>query len=437
MNTSAASREADASLLVSIIEGRAWVASKIRNLHFRKSCRILNRTFRGKAPLTDLLRPWCRDLLLPVARCSDLLSKPHALSWQIIPALVRVAAFSCNWVRAPSDWKPETGISPEEQWSSLLRHLFAKWPVPAFMDSVWLLPGDIIRRERHWYCHFAEGGSWRTARDMPPGISRRTIHHAMGAPARLTLIQALRWGQLQALGARQELVDAVLASPMAKLLSHEAIWSRLLEKVAACPHFEERDFGVIADLLVDLLDHGHEKRVGWLLDQSLPELRRHCYRRWQSLLNAAEANGISFRDKLLTRSGLRAELRHFSNSRWDPMEGVSPFEVTPHAGDGDASGWTIVELRCHARLAREGRSMRHCVEDYWRCCHAGRCAIFSLARRLTGDDAGKIIPHVTIEVHRKSRRVVQLRGKWNRYPPPFERSLIGEWARRNGLKMAV
>lgn len=437
MNTSAALREADASVLVPIIEGRAWVASKIRNPHFRKSCRILNRTFRGKGALTDLLRPWCRDLFLPVASCSDLLSEPHALSRQIVPALVRVAAFSCNWIRSPADWRPRGGLGAGEQWASLLRHLFAKWPVPAFMDSVWLLPGDLVRRERHWYCHIAEGGSWRTARDMPAGISRRALHYAMDAPCHLSFVQALRWGQLAALGAGQDLVEAVLSSSMASRLSHEAIWSRLLEKVCADAHFNANDFGAIADLIADLLDHDHEKRACWLLDQSLQDLRRHCYRRWQSLLDAAESNGIRFREKLLMHAGLRAELRHFSNSRWEPMEGVAAFEVFRSQRYEEPSGWMITELRSHARLAMEGKVMRHCVEDYWRRCHGGRCAIFSLARRLSGEDAGKMIRHVTIEVHRTSRRIVQLRGKWNRRPLPFERSLIEEWAQKNGLKMAV
>ncbi|QJE96021.1 PcfJ domain-containing protein [Luteolibacter luteus] len=348
-----------------------------------------------------------------------------------------MAAFSCNWIRSPQDWNPGSDLPVEEQWSSLLRHLFAKWPVPAFMDSVWMLPGDLVRKERRWYCHIAEGGSWRSALDLPRGLSRRAIHLAMDSPAHLDLVQAFRWGQLRALGAKEELVGEVLASSMAKRLSNEAIWSRLLEKVAACPGFEPSDFGIIADLVVDLLDHGHEQRAGWLLDHSLPDLRGHCYRRWQSLLNAAEANGIRFRDKQLTRSGLRAELRHFSNSRWDPMEGVSAFEIIRRTGLGELFGWTIVELRCHARLAREGDAMRHCVEGYWRACHAGRCAIFSLARRPAGEDSDKIIPHVTIEVHRESRRIVQLRGKWNRWPFPLERSIIEEWAHRNGLEMAV
>lgn len=437
MNSCAASREADALVLVPIIEGRAWIASRIRNLHFRRCCRILNRTFQRKGELTDLLRPWCKDLFLPVARRSELLSTPHPLSRQIIPALVRVAAFSCNWIRAPQDWNPEARLTVVEQWSCLLRHLFAKWPVPDFMDSVWLLPGDLIRKERRWYCHIAEGGSWRSAVDIPTEFSRRTLHLAMDAPAHLTLVQAFRWGQLRALGAKEELVDEVLASSMAMRLSHQAIWTRLLEKVTASSQFEVCDFGVIADLLMDLLDHGHEKRVGWLLDHSLPKLRRHCYRGWQALLNAAEANGLRFRDKRLTRAGLRAELKHFANSRWDPMEGVSQFEILRRTGLGPLSGWTIVELRCHARLAQEGKSLRHCVEVYWRRCHAGRCAIFSLARRPAGDEAGKVIPHLTIEVHRESRRVVQVRGKWNRSPLPFERSIIEEWARRNRLKMAV
>lgn len=437
MNSRAFRAGSDASVVATIIAGEPWTAAAIRNPHFRRSCRALNRTFHNRNPLAELIAPWCQKLIPLVAERSRLLSEAHALQNQIVPALVRVSSNTHSWLRDPKDWWPSPGDEPIAQWRSLLRHLFAEWPIPFFLDSVWLLPGGIFRPERMWYLHLGKGGSWRSAEKMPQAITRRALHHAMQAPDDLDAYQALRWGQLRSLGAGEYLISEVLQSRMVRDLEHEELWSRLLEKVAADQSFDHRDFGVIADVIRGLLARHRTNHADSVVNLPLPELKLYCHRHWQRILGQARAMGIRFRHDDVRHPGLRGELYHIAGATWVPMDDVNPFEIQRRSPAGTPSRWTISEHCSHAWLARDGKVLRHCVGVYWRRCFAGDSAIFSLCQYPLAWDSSKMITRVTIEVDPHSRRIVQARGKWNRPPDRFERDLIRIWAGQNQLKMAV
>ncbi|WP_193212425.1 PcfJ domain-containing protein [Luteolibacter marinus] len=429
---------ADLSIVSGIIAGRPWVAATVKNPHLRKHGRALGRTFRQGRAVTDELRGPCLRLFESVARQSQLLVRGHPLERDLVPMLVRVAAYAAEWLRPPEAWRAPAGAAPKEQWEDLLRHLFVEWPMPGFFYSAWRVRGDLRVLERDWFCHVGGGGSWRKAVDFPPSISSRAVHHALMAPADLTIRQALRWGQLMALGAPQALVDDVLGSGMVGDLSNDAVWSRLFAKLVAAGDFDAREFGVIADVLLELMAHFHFNFVRRLLDRPLAELRRHAFGRWRGLLAAAAAEGIRFRNPDVTRTGLRAELRHLTEAAWEPMPGIARFEVERREqGVEKSSVWWIGERLNHAQLMAEGREMRHCVSGYWRRCRSGRSAIFSLRQLHPAVAPERVVSRLTIEVDRGTRRIVQARGKWNRWPDEMEFGILAEWARSNGLGLAV
>jgi len=310
-------------------------------------------------------------------------------------------------------------------------------PIPQFLDSVWLLPGCILIPERRWYLHVGKGKSLRTAEKMPQAITRRALHHAMQAPEHLDVHQALRWGQLRSWGASADLVAEVLQSRMVNDLGHGEEWSRLLEKVSADPAFDPRDFGMIADLIRELLTRSRTNHVHILLNLPLSELRDHCYRHWKKIYDYARACSIPFRQDDMRHAGLRGELNHIGTARWSPMDEVRSFEILRVSPAGTPSRWTISEQCSHVRLLTEAAYMRHCVGRYWRRCSKGNSAVFSLSQYPLEMEPGRMIPRLTIEVHPATRRVVQVRGRWNRPPDPFERNLIRIWAERNQLKVAV
>jgi hypothetical protein len=263
------------------------------------------------------------------------------------------------------------------------------------------------------------------------------VHFALHAPAGLTVCQALRYGQLAALGASEGLKEEVLASAMTRDLAHDDFWSPLLAKIAAARDFDPREFGVVADVIAELLQHGHFNRARHMIGLPFAELRRHAFRRWRGLLEAAKAEGVRFRDPDLTRAALRAELRHFSESGWEPMRDVGRFETVRSEGYESPSLWLIHERLNHAQLTAEGEVLRHCVAGYWRRCREGHSAIFSLVQFHPAVVYKRMVPRLTIEVERSSRRVVQARGKWNRSPDATEYRVLEEWAKRNELRLAV
>ncbi|MCW1924858.1 PcfJ domain-containing protein [Luteolibacter arcticus] len=427
----------DLAIVTDIIAGRPWVASHIQNPCFRKHGRALGRMFRPPRKVTASLRDPCQRLAEALAIHSHLLDRPHPLSAELVPMLARVAAYSGRWLRSPDSWRPPSRLSPEECWQDLLHHLFAAWPVPGFFESAWRIRGALHLIERDWYCHLAQGGSWRRAEGFPRSITGRAVHHALQAPATVSIRQALRWGQLVTLGASDALSDEVLAHRLVGDFSNDELWSRLLAKVAAAREFDPREFGVIADVLVELLDHDHVNRARLLVDLPLGELRRHAFRRWRSLLDAAIVEGVHFRDTDLTRGGLRAELRHLSDASWAPMPDVTPFEIVCAEGFAAPSVWVFRERLCHAQLLAEGRELRHCVAGYWRRCRSGKSAIFSLRQLHPAVVPARIVPRLTIEVERATRRIVQVRGKWNRWPGEFEFRVLKRWADAQALTLAV
>ncbi len=438
MTSSGFSREVDAATLATIAGGKTWTAASVRSLCLRRHCRELNKTIvRLPARIAADFRNACQNLFQAVALRSDLLHVAHPLERDIVPALIRVARYHRFWIREVPDWEGAAGLPPGEQWSSLLRHLFAKYPMPRFFDSAWRAAGRTKYLERDWFCYIARGGSWRKAGHMPPSITAKALHHAMSAPADLTVRQALRWGQLSAIDASQELVQQVLASPMVRDLSNDATWSRLFVKLAAAREFDPRDFGIIADLLLELHRQDQWDRAALLVAEPLASLRSHSYRRWRELQRIAAEDGVSFRDADLFRPGLRTQLLNVARASWNPMPDVMPFDLKPRSTDAHSSRWTIRERLTQAQLMREGRTLRHCVDLYWRRCKSGRSAIFSLAEWREMEEGEKEYPRVTIEVDKASRRIVQIRARWNNQARMVEQELIAKWAAANGLKIAV
>jgi hypothetical protein len=69
---------------------------------------------------------------------------------QIIAGLLDMASHQTHWLRSVEDWTP-IGDSALPQFRSLALHLFARYPVPVFMTSVWLRDRDAKSvRQQGW-----------------------------------------------------------------------------------------------------------------------------------------------------------------------------------------------------------------------------------------------------------------------------------------------
>lgn len=418
----------------SIIAGEPWVARSIENNNLRQHCRLLGRTFRGKHPLTDSIRAPTLRILRAIADGCGALTNTHPSDFQLIPAVARMASYSRRWIRQPEDWEGENSTCPHVILHSIASHLFCRWELPLFFSSAWLVKGDLTYLEREWYCRVGAGESFRALPGMPPSITSRALHLAREAPPCLTIRRALRWGQVKALGGSEAFLSEVLSSRMVNDLSNDAVWSRLFEKLISSPVCHPGSFGIISDALMEVIEEDGWERARDLVSRPYRELLAHCRRYWLAILDIVRAGSAEWSRIDIQCPGVRAELRERMSKRWTRLPGAKPFKGMVQ--EGKMSGmFHIVELTHQWQLVQEGFRMRHCVATYGPPCTANSCSIFSVRTEEIVGGKRVTTSHLTIEVWRRTRTVVQVRGRRNSYCNPERVPLLRTWAAEMNLKL--
>ena len=101
---------------------------------------------------------------------TDLLVDPDGPRYAL--ALLALSAHHRDWVRPLQDWRaPSYNAARQFRW--LVRHLIARFDVPAFLDTAWLngLTPDAVKHQA-WYKHIASGRNIRTADDLPMHLTK-------------------------------------------------------------------------------------------------------------------------------------------------------------------------------------------------------------------------------------------------------------------------
>ncbi len=418
---------ASSLVVTNIIDGKPWTAASIKNNHLRQHCHILGRAFAKPNQLTDTLKPSFRRLLCIATQRSHLLTHFHPDKLDCVTLLLRVANYADRWLRPPESWQPDQTVPPASQWRSLLAHLFQAYPLPEFFDSAWFTFGALAHLERDWYCHVAAGGSLRRAPGMPRSVSARALHRMLRAPGKLTIRQALRWGQAQAAGCSRRLTWEILRSAMVNDLSHDGLWSRLLQKIAAAAHFPARDWSLLVDGLQYTLKREGLPKALRLLDLPWRDLRNHCRMLFVSCLHVLQSDGGIFGEVHLKKSAFRQELLHLAQAVWPTMPKANRVAIIY---DPDTI-WSFHELNSLSQLLLETKIHKHCVASYRKHCQSGSSAIFSM--RGQSVHSADVTRRLTLEVDRRSREITQVRGRWNRRAYDAENRAIARWAEQNKL----
>lgn len=324
-----------------------------------------------------------------------------------------------QWRRSLDDWRPRSH-NHKKQFASLLRHLLADYPVPAFLDAAWLRRDRLSYAYRDLFIAIGRGEPIRTAK-LPAVMNRKTLHHFLLAPDHYTIEGAVRWGQVQALGGSARLSDALVATPLGRNFSNDDFWQTVIGFFVQNPMLDTAQIGPI----VDYIDHRKfrptdvvqpdgtvvqlpPEQPGFSMARRTVESLIQHMERWHEALGHGKAGGPEY----WAPSGI-AELR------WET--GLKHKRI-----------WTIRELRSRQALQLEGKTMGHCVASYSRSCAAGRCSIWSMV--VTDKDGSH--GRVTIEVSRQ-RVIVQCRGKRNALPEPQERDVLKRWAEQEKLGLAT
>jgi hypothetical protein len=415
--------------------GRDVAAARIARtrLESRKGAPLLAAIFRGEMTAADFTQPQfvaicqalqCFDavdptrevfqsLLEQAGRHSNLLRAGHAIAALgrqpgncFVSGLAAIAQQSAAWVRALKDWKPQSH-NPRKQFASLLYHLFCRWPVPEFMNAAWF-QWDVEKgvEQQRWYLHLARGESIRTA-GLPIAYTKRMAHYFLRAPADLTIEEALRWGQVRALGGCEQLARATLGTHLAMTFDDDEFWTAAIR-----------------------LFINHSNPALW---------RVHIGPVCDYLQQAKLAPGFSLQGRTLSSLLRQMGLWHRSlaGNSAEPME-WSPAPIRPfvHVEGSEAAGtrriWTITELLSTDALLHDGRTQQHCVATYAQACAQGETSIWSLELE---DAIGKR-KVLTIEVNRTTRIIRQAKGKQNRLPTEQQLELLRRWSQEASLVLA-
>jgi hypothetical protein len=425
----------------------ARLAQKKREL--RRPEKVLERIFSGELHENEVTQPHlkavCRacksaqdsrrtrvafhELLQHVSVGSGLVSGQPVIGqygWQVgntfVDGLLALARHSRNWMRPVAEWKPQTH-NTRRQFASLARHLFAEWPVPAFMDSVWFLGnGRGAVQQQEWFLHVGSGQNIRTA-DLPLPYTKRMAHHFMQAPPDLTVAAALRWGQIHGLGGSERLVRAVVGTRFGTDFEHNDFWVTVLQFLIANPMLDVAHVGPIIDFI-------HQQRfvsqdvfvAPGVVERKGPAQPNFTMkgRTPASLLRQVEA----WHRTLAKTEQPKAE--------W-ARSGIAGFEFVEGAErGGNLKIWTLTELLSTKALVAEGRKMKHCVATYAHSCARGTCSIWTLEVETFEGRAKRL----TVEVQNAARLICQARGKCNALPAEKHRAILRRWAEQAGLQLA-
>ena len=355
------------------------------------------------------------ELLLYLEDNSDLLKEPT-----YIQGIAAFANHHKSWIRSAETWKVKKH-NRDRQFSELARHLLAAYEVPLFMDSVWF-NGNVTHQ--HWFKHIGTGQNIRTAPDIPIPLTKKMAHHFLKAPRHYTIEEALRWGQVHALGGDRYLANALRGTRLTETFSNNDFWINVIRFFIANPMLDVSHVNPIVDYIWHqkyenqrvFVERGVAREIGpaqpnFSIRGRTPETLLRQVEAWHGELGR-EAKGGEL-------EWIRSEIGEFHT-----LEGSEALQ--------NMKFWSIRELLSSDELIDESRALKHCVSTYARSCHIGRSSIWSM--EIEDENGRRKI--LTIEVVPRAKVIRQVRGKGNRSPTPKEKDLLGRWAEQEGLRLA-
>jgi len=339
-----------------------------------------------------------------------------------VDALVHLSRSKHAHMRLAADWAGTTA-SWQPAVTSLASHLICQYDVPAFLTSSWYASDTHADTKRGWFVAYSRGMSFRSL-CLPMVMTRKMEDIFLTSKNHLPVEHAMRRAELLALGASAQIVDAVLATPLATNLRHSAFWRTFwIFLIANANVVDPAQIGPMIDY-IDTIRHQSVtvETLNGRMEVGPPQPTFSMKGRTvQSMLRLMQDWHRSLR--------IGGPVCYWNRSPFAPL-------VLEDANQEDPETpryWQIVELTDSAQLRKEGSALHHCVASYaWRC-RSGISSIWSL-RLWRGEKFRHVL---TIEVNLSKRAVVQARGLNNRNACGKPRQLLESWALRERLRIAV
>jgi len=315
--------------------------------------------------------------------------------------ILNLPKFSQYWIRPPEDFKSKSH-SPSKQISALLRHLFAKYKTPEFLNTCFVSETNIPI-----FVHIAQGGNIRTASNKLPKLTKAQAHIFHTTSQYIGLEQAIIRAQAISYKVEERLLPSVINNPRIQVFAQNAFWQTFLEFIGRQGMVNPEQIGPLCDYLA-----------------------QH-----QNIIEDGVTKPFSFKGKTMTSIIRRMEEWHHEltkakntkNRTWKPhsqiTKAVFPSPENPFR--------EISEICTEKGLLAEGKAMHHCVYSYTEMCCSGRCSIWTM-KTILGDGPTNI---ATIEVI--GNVIHQIKGPYNSHVPGTYLNEIRKWAVTFNLKWQV
>lgn len=344
-------------------------------------------------------RAWRRDtfrdllLLMHSKKCYRLLQNPENIT-----VLANISAFGDKMVNTPTTWRVDA-LAPEKQLSSLIRHCFAKYEVPEFMEYTF---AGTNRIHMLWYVQLGRGDSVKNLSGFPVAFTSRLANIFRQTRNEFTIPQGIRRAQALAYGATEHVADVVAWSSISGNFEDETFRAEAIRFVAM----------VREDIAIDIMEEVWEY-VFAIRAQN----RAYTFkgRTWAAVCrNAKEWHLDMIR---------RKEAANFR--KWDRRM-LNDFTL-----ETEMATFKVVQLTNSVELYEEGYEMSHCVADYVQACLDGISAIFSLRKHVKGQADFERL--ATIELQRETRRIVQAQAQYNDDICEEAEMVILKWAEQENI----
>lgn len=366
-----------------------------------------------------------------------------------IPTLGTILRYKDYFIRSIYDWKPKSRNS-EQQVRSLIRHLFAKYPTPEFLEKYFF--NDIKRivggdEEKNtvdaikMYIHMGAGNSMKSYDGYPPGmvIHKKAAHYLYTTPNELDYISALRRIQVLYLGGDNYIFQALMRAnalrervPDVKTRKNGSdVWKQNTDVdefwVSVMKFFIDNPM-IELDKISEIIDY--------INNMKFLQQRTYVDGRYVTIDPPHPTFSMKGRTplSLLNQSDQwhyernRLNRIHHRNNTYLKEGGKNFTWIGTNIKDGKFRRskhfiYKIVQLCSYFELRDEGKEMHHCVGTYATSCSNGKCSIFSVRRYI--DDVFNDRA-ATLEIRNGS--IVQIRSKYNKKPDDTTIAVIKEWA---------
>lgn len=354
----------------------------------------------------------------------------------------RIFEYEKDFVRPINTWVPKSR-NAHQQLLSLIRHLFAKYPTPSFLEkSFSTSERDGSNRGILLYIHMGAGKSLKTFTGFPNWLSlhNRSLHHLYTTPDEMDLVSALRRCQVLYMGGDEYIFNALMRAnilrenlPVTRLNGeteykplHDEFWLTVMK-------FFIENRMIVTSKIAEVIDYINN--IKYVTGRAMDENGRfHDVPPQHPNLSMKGRNPQTLIDQSdewhYNRARLqRANQRLVQGNRYLPSSSMKDYSwqgsnirnIT--IARGKDTKYHIIQLKSFFELRDEGTDMHHCVGTYASSCSNGKCAIFSVRQFIKGQFFQRT---ATIEV--RGNNVEQIRGKYNRKPDDTTMNVIKDWA---------